>query len=51
MKHSIKVAALALVAMFAFSTVADAQLGNLLNKAKKAVGSRHVQSCGLENPA
>ena len=37
MKHSIKVAALALVAMFAFSTVADAQLGNLLNKAKKAV--------------
>lgn len=39
MKFSIKVAAMALVAMFAFSTAADAQLGGLLNKAKNAVGN------------
>lgn len=44
MKHSIKVAAMALIAMFAFSTVADAQLGGLLNKAKSAVSSSSSSS-------
>ena len=38
MKHSLKISFMALVAMFAFSTVADAQLGGLLKKAKQAVG-------------
>ena len=40
MKYSIKVAAMALIAMFAFSTAADAQLGGLLNKAKRAISSQ-----------
>lgn len=38
MKHFMKVSLMALVAMFAFNTVADAQLGGLLKKAKQAVG-------------
>lgn len=38
MKQKLKVSLMALVAMFAFSTVADAQLGGLLKKAKAAVG-------------
>ena len=37
MKNSIKTTALALVAMFAFSTAANAQFGKLLKKAKSAV--------------
>ena len=37
MKHSIKISVLALAAMFAFNLGANAQLGGLLNKAKKAV--------------
>lgn len=37
MKHSIKISVMALVAMFAFSTAADAQFGKLLKKAKSAV--------------
>jgi hypothetical protein len=37
MKHSIKVAALALVAMFAFSTASDAQIIGVLNRAKSAI--------------
>ncbi len=37
MKHSIKISVLALAAMFAFNLAANAQLGGLLNKAKKAV--------------
>ena len=37
MKQSIKISVMALVAMFAFSTVADAQFGSLLKAAKKAV--------------
>lgn len=37
MKHLMKVSLMALVAMFAFSTAADAQLGGLLKKAKAAV--------------
>ena len=37
MKQSIKISVMALVAMFAFSTVADAQFGKLLKKAKSAV--------------
>lgn len=35
---------MALIAMFAFSTVADAQLGGLLNKAKSAVSSSSSSS-------
>ena len=37
MKHLMKVSLMALVAMFAFNTTADAQLGGLLKKAKAAV--------------
>lgn len=37
MKQSIKTAVMVLVAMFAFSTAADAQFGKLLKKAKSAV--------------
>ena len=37
MKHFMKVSLMALVAMFAFNTTADAQLGGLLKKAKSAV--------------
>lgn len=37
MKQKLKVSLMALVAMFAFNTVADAQLGGLLKKAKAAV--------------
>lgn len=39
MKHSVKISVMALVAMFAFSTAADAQfgLGGLVKAAKKAV--------------
>ena len=36
MKQSIKISVMALVAMFAFNTVADAQFGSLLKKAKQA---------------
>lgn len=36
MKHSIKISVMALVAMFSFNTVADAQFGGLLKKAKQA---------------
>ena len=39
MKRTIKVSMMALVAMFAFSTVANAQFGGLLKGASKAVGS------------
>ena len=37
MKHSIKISVMALIAMFAVSTTADAQFGGLLKAAKKAV--------------
>ncbi len=37
MRHSIKISMMALVAMFAVSTTADAQFGKLLKKAKSAV--------------
>ena len=40
MKQSIKISVMALVAMFAFSTVADAQFGGLLKAAKKAVSKK-----------
>ena len=40
MKHLMKVSLMALVAMFAFNTTADAQLGGLLKKAKQAVGGQ-----------
>lgn len=36
MKHSVKVSLMAIVALFAYSTLANAQFGGLLNKAKKA---------------
>ena len=39
MKRTMKVSVMALVAMFAFSTAADAQFGGLLKGASKAVGS------------
>ena len=39
MKRTIKVSMMAVIAMFAFSTVADAQFGGLLKGASKAVGS------------
>lgn len=38
MRHSIKTTMMALVAMFAFSTAADAQFSINLNKARKALG-------------
>ena len=38
MKLSVRISMLALAAMFAFSTPADAQFGKLLRKARKAVG-------------
>ena len=38
MRHSIKTTMMALVAMFAFSTTADAQFSINLNKARKALG-------------
>ena len=37
MKHSIKISVMAIVAMFAFNTVANAQFGALKKIAKKAV--------------
>lgn len=40
MKHSIKISVMALVAMFAVSTTADAQFGGLLKAAKKAVSKK-----------
>ena len=45
MKQTLKVSVMALVAMFAFSTVADAQfgLGKLVNKARKSVGLKTKQ--------
>ena len=43
MKHSTKFLGLALVAMFAFSTPAEAQWGSLLNKARKAAGIKTKQ--------
>ena len=45
MKQTLKVSVMALVAMFAFSTVADAQfgLGKLVNKARKSVGLQTKQ--------
>ena len=39
MKHSIKISVMALVAMFSFNTVADAQFGGLLKAAKKMLGN------------
>ena len=42
MKHSLKISLMALAAMFAFSTVADAQFGGLLKKAKAAVGGNEA---------
>lgn len=44
MKHFMKVSLMALVAMFAFNTVADAQLGGLLKKAKAAVSGKPAQN-------
>jgi hypothetical protein len=38
MKHSLKISLMALVAMFAFNTVADAQFGALKKLAKSAGG-------------
>ena len=45
MKHSVKVSVMALIAMFAFSTAADAQfgLGKLARKVRKAVGVETTQ--------
>ena len=45
MKHSIKISVMALIAMFAFSTAADAQfgLGKLARKVRKAVGVQTTQ--------
>ena len=45
MKHSIKISVMALIAMFAFSTAADAQfgLGKLARKVRKAVGVETTQ--------
>ena len=43
MKHLMKVSLMALDAMFAFNTTADAQLGGLLKKAKSAVGGGKKQ--------
>ena len=40
---------LALVAMFAFSTTADAQFGGLLNKARKAAGIKTKQEKTIES--
>ena len=40
MKHSLKTLLMAFIAMFAFNTVADAQFGGLLKKAKAAVGGK-----------
>ena len=48
MKHSLKISFMALVAMFAFSTVADAQLGGLLKKAKQAVGVKSKEEKQME---
>ena len=44
MKHLMKVSLMALVAMFAFNTTADAQLGGLLKKAKAAVSGKSSQN-------
>ena len=44
MKHSLKISLMALVAMFAFNTTADAQFGGLLKKAKQAVSSKPKES-------
>ena len=48
MKQSIKTAVMVLVAMFAFSTTADAQFGKLLKKAKSAVTGKSSQDACLE---
>lgn len=48
MKHSLKISFMAFVAMFAFSTVADAQLGGLLKKAKQAVGVKSKEEKQME---
>ena len=44
MNHSLKISLMALVAMFAFNTTADAQFGGLLKKAKQAVSSKPKES-------
>ena len=49
MNHSLKISLMALVAMFAFNTTADAQFGGLLKKAKQAVSSKPKESCTLKN--
>lgn len=48
MKHLIKTTVMALVAMFAFSTVADAQFSINLNKARKALGIKTKKEKRLE---
>lgn len=48
MKQSIKTAVMVLVAMFAFSTTADAQFGKLLKKAKSAVTGKSSQDAFWE---
>ena len=48
MKQSIKTSIMVLVAMFAFSTAADAQFGKLLKKAKSAVTGKSSQDAYWE---
>ena len=48
MKHLMKVSLMALVAMFAFNTTADAQFGGLLKKAKAAVGGKSSADSYME---
>ncbi|MBO4482743.1 MAG: hypothetical protein J5735_02905 [Prevotella sp.] len=48
MKRTVKVLFLASVAMFAFNTVADAQFGGLLKKAKAAVGAKSSEQKAFE---
>lgn len=48
MKKTVKVLFMAFVAMFAFNTVADAQIGGLLKKAKKAVGMQSSTEKAME---
>lgn len=48
MKHLMKVSLMAFVAMFAFNTTADAQLGGLLKKAKAAVSGKSDADKGKE---
>ena len=48
MKSRTKFLVMAMVAMFAFSTPADAQWGGLLNKARKAVGIKTKQEKAID---